>query len=78
MRDTCNGKTHLATVLGMEAYLSGKSVLFTNIPNLVIELKESMSANQLHFYKRRFGKYDWLFWMNLITYHLIKLERDPF
>lgn len=52
------GKTHLATVLGMEACLSGKSVLFTNIPNLVIELKESMSANQLNFYKRRFGKYD--------------------
>lgn len=52
------GKTHLATVLGMEACPSGKSVLFTNIPNLVIELKESMSANQLNFYKRRFGKYD--------------------
>ncbi|MHC5248985.1 IS21-like element helper ATPase IstB [Enterococcus sp. LJL90] len=52
------GKTHLATVLGMEACLSGRSVLFTNIPNLVIELKESMSANQLNFYKRRFGKYD--------------------
>ncbi|WP_376699718.1 ATP-binding protein [Listeria innocua] len=45
MRDTCNGKTHLATVLGMGAYLLGKSVLFTNIPNLVIELKESTSAN---------------------------------
>jgi len=42
------GKTHLATVLGMEACLSGRSVLFTNIPNLVIELKESMSANQLN------------------------------
>ncbi|WP_429958634.1 ATP-binding protein [Enterococcus sp. AZ196] len=42
----------------MEACLAGKSVLFTNIPNLVIELKESMSANQLNFYKRRFGKYD--------------------
>ncbi|MGM0332994.1 IS21-like element helper ATPase IstB [Enterococcus sp. AZ050] len=52
------GKTYLATVLGMEACLSGKSVLFTNIPNLVIELKESLSANQLNFYKRRFNKYD--------------------
>lgn len=49
------GKIHLATVLGMEACLAGKSVLLTNIPNLVIELKESMSANQLNFYKRRFG-----------------------
>lgn len=45
MRDTCNRKTHLASVLGMGAYLLGKSVLFTNIPNLVIELKESTSAN---------------------------------
>lgn len=52
------GKTHLATILVMEACLSGKSVLFANIPNLVIELKESMSANQLNYYKRRFSKYD--------------------
>lgn len=52
------GKTHLATTIGMEACLTGKSVLFTNIPNLVIELKESMSANQLNYYKRRFSKYD--------------------
>lgn len=52
------GKTHLATTIGMEACLTGKSVLFTNIPNLVVELKESMSANQLTYYKRRFSKYD--------------------
>ncbi|MDA9472045.1 IS21-like element helper ATPase IstB [Enterococcus sp. 5H] len=52
------GKTHLATTIGMEACLTGKSVLFTNIPNLVVELKEAMSANQLTYYKRRFSKYD--------------------
>jgi DNA replication protein DnaC len=52
------GKTHLATTIGMEACLSGRSVLFTNIPNLVVELKEAMSANQLTYYKRRFSKYD--------------------
>ena len=52
------GKTFLATVLGMEACLTGKSVLFISIPNLVIELKEAMSANQLTYYKRRFSKYD--------------------
>lgn len=52
------GKTHLATTLGMEACLQGRSVLFTNIPNLFIELKEIMSANQLTYYKRRFSKYD--------------------
>ena len=59
------GKTHLATVLGMEACLSYKSVLFTNIPNLVIELKESMSANQLNFYKHvGLVNTTWRFWTN--------------
>ncbi|EPH94763.1 IstB-like ATP-binding protein [Enterococcus faecalis 06-MB-DW-09] len=52
------GKTYLANTLGMEACLAGKSVLFISIPNLVIELKEAMSANQLTYYKRRFSKYD--------------------
>ncbi|TPR56910.1 IS21-like element helper ATPase IstB [Enterococcus sp. OL5] len=52
------GKTYLANTLGMEAYLAGKSVLFISIPNLVIELKEAMSANQLTYYKRCFSKYD--------------------
>lgn len=52
------GKTHLATTIGMEACLTGKSVLFTNTPNLVVELKEAMGANQLTYYKRRFSKYD--------------------
>lgn len=52
------GKTFLAITLGMEACLAGKSVLFISIPNLVIELKEAMSANQLTYYKRRFSKYD--------------------
>ena len=84
------GKTHLATVLGLEACLSGKSVLFTNIPNLVIELKESMSANQLNFYKRPFGKYDLVILdelgyvslsdndVDLILKHLCKLPNGLF
>lgn len=42
----------------MEACLAGKSVLYASIPNLVIELKEAMSSNQLTYYKRRFSKYD--------------------
>lgn len=52
------GKTFLANTLGMEACLAGKSVLYVSIPNLVIELKEAMSSNQLTYYKRRFSKYD--------------------
>ncbi|MFS7235161.1 ATP-binding protein [Carnobacterium divergens] len=58
MGNTGVDKTHLAIILGIEAYLSGKNVLFTNIPNLVIGLQESMSVNQFNYYKRRFSKYD--------------------
>lgn len=33
-------------------------VLFISVPNLIIELKEAMSLNQLNNYKRKFEKYD--------------------
>lgn len=52
------GKTHFAIALGIEACMQGMSVLFTSIPNLVIELKEAMSKNQITMYKRKFEKYD--------------------
>ena len=52
------GKSHLAIALGIEACMTGLSVLFTSIPNLVIELKEAMSLNQINAYKRKFEKYD--------------------
>lgn len=52
------GKTHLAIALGIEACMRGMTVLFTSIPNLVIELKEAMSLNQITTYKRKFEKYD--------------------
>ena len=52
------GKTHLAIALGIEACMQGKTVLFASVPNLVIELKEAMSLNQLTTYKRRFERYD--------------------
>ena len=32
--------------------------MFTTVPNLIIELQESMSKNQLTNYKRKFEKYD--------------------
>ncbi len=53
-----SGKTHYATALGIKACISGYKVLYTSIPNLVIELKEAMSLNQITLYKRRFEKYD--------------------
>ena len=52
------GKTHLAIALGIEVCMKGKTVLFASVPNLVIELKEAMTLNQLTNYKRKFKNYD--------------------
>ena len=52
------GKTHLAIALGVAACMADKRVLFTNIPNLVIELKEAMSKNEITYYKKRFERYE--------------------
>ena len=52
------GKTHLAIALGIEACMNGMNVLFVSVPNLVIELKEAMSLNQITAYKKKFDKYD--------------------
>lgn len=52
------GKTHLAIGLGVATALADMRVLFTNVPNLVIELKEAMSRNQVTAYKRKFAKYE--------------------
>jgi len=52
------GKTHLAIGLGIAACLADQRVLFTNIPNLVIELKEAMSRNALTAFKNKFLKYE--------------------
>ena len=52
------GKTHLAIGLGIAACLADMRVLFTNVPNLVIELKEAMSKSQVTAYKRKFAKYE--------------------
>lgn len=51
-------KTHYATALGIKACIVGKNVLFTSVPNLVIELQEAMSKNQITSYKKKFEKYD--------------------
>lgn len=52
------GKTHYSIALGIKACLQGKTVLFSSVPNLIIELKEAMSLNQLNFYRKKFEKYD--------------------
>jgi len=52
------GKTHLAIALGIEACMRDMRVLFASVPNLVIELREAMSLNQISVYKKKFEKYD--------------------
>ena len=52
------GKTHLAIALGIAACMADKRVLFTNVPNLVIELKEAMSRHEITNYKKKFERYE--------------------
>ena len=51
-------KTHLAIGLGTAACLKDMRVLFTNVPNLVIELKEAMSRSEVTAYKRKFANFE--------------------
>ncbi|RDU23734.1 ATP-binding protein [Anaerosacchariphilus polymeriproducens] len=53
-----SGKTHYSIGLGIKACMKGLSVLFISETNLMIELKEAMSLNQLNSYKKKFEKYD--------------------
>jgi DNA replication protein DnaC len=52
------GKTHYSIALGIAACMAGKNVLFASVPNLVTELKETMSNNQMSNYRKRFESYD--------------------
>jgi DNA replication protein DnaC len=52
------GKTHMAIGLGIKACNAGYKVLFTTIPLLVNELKESRSEKTLRAFEKRFEKYD--------------------
>ena len=52
------GKTALSVAIGTKACEEGKTVAFISIPNLVIEMKEAMSLNELTAYKKSFEKYD--------------------
>jgi DNA replication protein DnaC len=52
------GKSHLAIALGVEACMKDMRVLFASVPNLVIELREAMSQNQISAYRKKFERYD--------------------
>lgn len=52
------GKTHISIGLGIKACNAGYKVLFTTIPLLVNQLKESRSEKTLRSFESRFEKYD--------------------
>lgn len=52
------GKTHISIGLGIKACEAGKKVLFTTVPLLVNQLKESRSEKTLRSFENRFEKYD--------------------
>lgn len=52
------GKTHLSVGLGIKACLAGYKVLFTTVPLLVNQLKESRSQKMLRAFENKFEKYD--------------------
>lgn len=52
------GKTHTAIGIGMAACEAGYRVLYTTVPYLVTELKESNDQQKLRRYERQFERYD--------------------
>ena len=52
------GKTALAVACGHAACAEGMRVSFVSVPNLVTEVKEAMSLNELTRYRRNFERYD--------------------
>lgn len=52
------GKTHISIGLGIKACLSDYKVLFTTVPRLITQIKESRSEKTLRYFENRFEKYD--------------------
>ena len=52
------GKTHLAIGLGLKACQKDYKVLFTTVPRLITQIRESRSDRTLKILENRFEKYD--------------------
>jgi len=52
------GKTHLALGLGIKACSEGFRVLFTTVPRMLTQIRESRSDKTLTLLEHRFEKYD--------------------
>ena len=50
-------KTHMAIGLGIKACQQGFRVLYTTVPNLILELREAKEGNSVQKYTRRFNRY---------------------
>ena len=52
------GKTHISIGLGIKACLNDYKVLFTTVPRLITQIKESRLEKTLRYFENRFEKYD--------------------
>jgi len=52
------GKTHISIALGIKACMENYKVLFTTVPRLITQIKESRSEQRLRQLENRFEKYD--------------------
>jgi DNA replication protein DnaC len=52
------GKTHYSIALGIAACMTGKSVFFASVANLIADLKEAMSSLQMTRFRKKFQWYD--------------------
>ncbi len=52
------GKTHISIALGIKACTENYKVLFTTVPRLITQIKESRSEKRLRQLENRFEKYD--------------------
>jgi len=52
------GKSHIAVGLGIKACMAGYRVLFTSVPSLLVQLRESRSERKLRRFQSKFEKYD--------------------
>jgi len=52
------GKTHVSIALGIKACTENYKVLFTTVPRLITQIKESRSEKTLRQLENRFEKYD--------------------
>ena len=52
------GKTHIAIALGIKACQEDYSVLFTSVPQLLVQIREARSAKTLKNLQTKFEKYD--------------------